>query len=136
MSETCAFPLCERIAQKNRLCILHRIYEADFPVKIIKAELKKINKVSEKMKTIKAELKKLYPVFLKKHPVCQLNTPDCKKKATCIHHTKGRGKNVLNQGTWMASCTPCNLWVETNHGQAEKAGLKLPQHQGEYKREK
>ena len=125
MSE-CLFPMCKRHAQPNGYCIGHRIY-SDCVIPVIPEP---IQKESGKMKSVKSELKKLYPIFLQKHKTCQLKTPVCTKKATCIHHTKGRGPNeIKDESTWKASCTACNLWVEQNHAAAEERGLKVPRHQ-------
>jgi hypothetical protein len=122
----CSFPLCKRIAQPNGYCIQHGLY-ASSPVENKKKTA--INKVSEKMKGVKAELKKLYPLFLKVHPKCEINSPECTGTATCIHHTEGRGKNeVQNQGTWKASCTRCNGYVEDHHAWAEERGFKKSRH--------
>ncbi len=80
---------------------------------------------SEKQKAVVSELKKLYPIFLRKHPVCEIDGPQCQKKAVCVHHSEGRGVNeVLKQSSWVASCAWCNGWVETADAQARKNGFK------------
>lgn len=62
--------------------------------------------------------------FLSEGDLCELRTPDCTNIATCIHHVNGRTVHFLNKRTWMKSCVPCNNWVEANHAEAEKKGLK------------
>lgn len=125
MSE-CLFPTCSRAAQSNGYCLFHRMYSnSSEEIKMPKEP----NKKSDNQKAIDKELKKLYPIFLAKHPACEIKSPKCTKKATCIHHTKGRGKNeVLAVETWKASCTACNLWCETNHAEAEEKGVKKRRH--------
>ena len=125
MSE-CLFPNCKRHAEKNGYCIGHHAYASGVSV----TPKKEVNKVGDKQKDIKKALKEAYPVFLAKHPKCEINSPNCTKKATCVHHKKGRGINeVLDQSIWAASCEPCNLWCETNHAEAEARGMKISRHQ-------
>jgi hypothetical protein len=128
---SCQFPLCKSNAIPGKIyCIGHNKHFGS----VVIAEAKPINKVSSAMAAVKRELKKLYPIFLKKHPKCQIKSPVCTKKSTCIHHKKGRGKNeILDQGTWMASCEHCNSYVEQEHAWAEKNGFKVSRHKVESK---
>jgi hypothetical protein len=104
----------------------HQVYAGTVVAPKIAPPLKK---ESEKTKSVKTELKKLYPIFLAKHPKCQLKMEGCTIKSTCIHHTEGRGVNeVKNEKTWKASCTSCNRVVEEKHAEAEKKGLKVSRH--------
>jgi hypothetical protein len=123
----CNFPICQRHAQNNGYCIFHRIYASGSGT-IEKP--KELPKVSNTTKSVKQALKTMYPSFLHNHPLCEVKSPNCTTIATCVHHTKGRGKNeVLNQETWKSSCDPCNLWVEVNHAEAEKMDMKISRHQ-------
>ena len=86
---------------------------------------KEIPKRSDKQKEIMAELKKLYPIFLAKHKTCEIDGPECTKIATIIHHTEGRlPSKVMDSTKWVASCAPCNSWVESHHAEAAKRGFK------------
>lgn len=89
-----------------------------------------IPKKSDKQKEIDKELKKLYPVFLaEKKFICEIQSPECTKTATCVHHKKSRGINeVLDVETFMASCERCNLYVETHDAWAREKGFKLNIH--------
>jgi hypothetical protein len=62
--------------------------------------------------------------YLNEGDLCELRTPVCANMATCVHHVRGRVIHFLNKDTWMKSCQPCNDWVESNHAEAEKMGLK------------
>lgn len=119
----CAFPLCTRHAESNSYCIFHKIYGKQEPEKV---KVYVIPKRSEKQKKVMAELRKLYPVFLEKHPLCEVRlSPDCTKIATCIHHVRGRLKdNLFNVKSWKSCCETCNLRAETHHKEAEEAGMK------------
>lgn len=65
-------------------------------------------------------------LFLLQRKKCELKTPDCTGRATCVHHSAGRiGDKYLNKTYWMASCQPCNSWVEVNDKEARARGLKL-----------
>jgi len=133
MAEVCKFPLCKRVAEKNGYCVGHRIYAGpSTPEKKDDKDEKKytIPKKSEKQKDIDKQLKKAYGPYLNDHPVCAIQSPVCTQEATCVNHTQGRGpKEILNQETWEPSCSPCNLWVEENHAEAEVQGHKFPRHQ-------
>lgn len=95
-----------------------------FKVKVPDAP-RPIPKKSDTQKFIDGELKKAYPIFLRLHPRCEIQGPDCNGKATCAHHTEGRlPSKVLDQSKWVPSCGPCNTWVEVHHAQAAKRGLK------------
>lgn len=125
MAEKCLFPGCQRYGEKNGYCIGHRIYASGVEVKMPKEPKKE----SDNQKDIKKALKTAYPVFLKRRPNCEVKSPECTKKATVVHHKKGRGKNeVLDQSTWMASCERCNSWVEQHHAEAEQMGAKVSRH--------
>ena len=117
----CLFPTCTRHPEKNGFCIFHKMYSSSTEPK---KEVYKIPKRSVKEKEVMKELKKLYPIYLKENPICAINSKVCTKKATCIHHTKGRGKNVLNAEDWLPSCTKCNLFIEENHKWAHEKGFK------------
>jgi hypothetical protein len=120
MSE-CLFPTCKSHAQSNGYCIGHRIYASGVSVKVPKA----LNKISEKRKDINQALRTIYPSFLAKHSKCEIKSPECTKIATVIHHVEGRlPSKVLDQTTWMASCTRCNIYVEENDGWARDRGFK------------
>jgi hypothetical protein len=118
----CLFPTCSVHPESNGYCLHHQMYSNSVSVKI----KKEIPKRSESMKETMKELKKLYPVFLAKHPNCEVKlSPECTKKATCVHHINGRLKdNILNVETFMASCETCNLYVETHSALAKAKGVK------------
>ena len=108
----CDFPLCKREAIKGIYCYDHnRLMGNTKPVEQPVA----VKKESDKMKDVKAELKKKYPRFLKKNPFCNIQSPVCTKVATCVNHTRGRGRDeILNEDTWEASCVPCNQYIESH----------------------
>lgn len=122
MSTVCNFPTCDRKPESTGWCIFHAIYSNSVAVK----KAKPVKKESDKMKDIKKGLKKIYPVFLAKHPHCEIKATGCTKQATVVHHKAGRGKdNILNVKSYVACCPSCNLWCETNHKEAAERGLKL-----------
>jgi len=122
----CLFPTCDRKAESNSYCIFHDCYSSSVAAKK-KTEVKK---ESESMKEIKKELKKEYPVFLAKRPLCEAKfSKQCQKKATVVHHLKGRAPAVvLDQKFWLPCCPICNGEIEARHGDAEQLGLKLKRH--------
>ncbi len=87
---------------------------------------KPINQVSDSMKEALAIYKPAAKLFREENPICQIQGPDCTKKTDCVHHTKGRvGDLLLEEKYWMASCTTCNLLVESADGWARVNGFKL-----------
>lgn len=104
----------------------HKLYgTTSGPVK----KQSEIPKESSKQKNIKSELKKLYPGFLlSKQYKCEVQTSVCTKTADVIHHTQGRGDDVvLDQSTWMASCVACNGRIES-HPHEGSPGSKVSRH--------
>lgn len=101
--------------------------DPDLPVAAKKPKAKKrLNKKSANKKAVDRELKKLVPIFLAKHPECEIKSPVCTHEATIVHHKKGRGKvDVTNVKTFVASCPPCNGWVEQNDKKARDQGHKV-----------
>lgn len=63
-------------------------------------------------------------VFLKAHPICQWPVgAGCGCSPVDLHHKAGRGKNFLNESTWLALCRPCHNWVHRNPSKARELGL-------------
>lgn len=122
----CEFPTCSTHAiAGKKYCVPHNRIYGTVEIKVPK----EIKKESAKTKDAKKELKKLYPRFLAKNKRCQIKSPVCTKKATCVHHTQGRGEaELLDQKTWKASCEACNGYVEQNHAWAEERGSKVSRH--------
>jgi hypothetical protein len=120
----------------NGLCTSHNKYygpedlkgvsKPTQPAKPVKKARKLINKRSRKMTTVMSEVKKLYSLFLKKNTTCQVNTDECTRVATDVHHRKGRGKNqIADATTWMAVCRSCHNRIESDDAWARKMGYKI-----------
>lgn len=43
-------------------------------------------------------------------------------QATEIHHIQGRGENYLNEGTWLAVCHECHMYIHANPAWAYEQG--------------
>lgn len=70
--------------------------------------------------------------FLAIHSNCELGPvlhaadiqTDCWHRSSQIHHMRRRGKYLLDESTWRASCGgECHRWVETHANQARDLGL-------------
>jgi hypothetical protein len=109
----------------SKYCLFHKKMAGE-PKEV--KPVKSIEKQSENIKEVNKQLKKIYPVYLKLHPACNIKSPVCLKKATCVNHTRGRGANVLNQEDWEPSCIPCNGYIESHHAWAAERGHKKEQH--------
>jgi hypothetical protein len=56
---------------------------------------------------------------LSEHPICQLKLQVCTGKATQIHHSARRGKNLNNKETFLSACAECHDFVEFRMSAAE-----------------
>lgn len=119
---------CHNEAKQGQYCDTHNRALGIKPEKVKKVT--PIKKVSDKEKSRKAELKKMYPVFLaEKKFICEIQSPECTKTATAIHHLKGReGEQVFETLDWLACCQRCNGYVEEHDKWARDKGFKLNKH--------
>lgn len=93
-----------------------------------KKAAKPIAKRSTKGKSEDRELKKITNEMLSENNECELKTPVCIQIATCLHHSKRRGVNLLNKKYLKRSCEPCNGFVESHPQYALDNGLSISVH--------
>lgn len=88
---------------------------------------KPINKISSNHRKTLDEYNPKRKEFLKARPLCEVKLEVCTKKATCIHHKKGKHSRelYLDENYWMASCISCNGRIEEIGGKAYELGLKI-----------
>jgi hypothetical protein len=71
-----------------------------------------------------SEYLKARKAFLLTHPTCQFGT--CQKKATEVHHKRGRGKKYLcDPKTFLAVCGGHHKFIETHPHFAREKGYTL-----------
>lgn len=77
-----------------------------------------LKKRSEKAKIEMKEYKPMVIEYLSRpgNQECQIKSPVCTKKATCVNHKRRRGKNLMNEKYFQPSCADCNFYIE-NHSQ-------------------
>lgn len=92
-----------------------------FGKKVVKR--KPIRKVSKKREDQNAEYFRLREKFLKEHPKCECGRDGCRRKATEVHHTRGRGRYFLVVSTWLAVARVCHRWITDNEKAAKERGL-------------
>jgi|SRR5690606_24479563 len=65
--------------------------------------------------------------YLARNPVCEARVwKVCSGRATQVHHLRGRiGKNLLDNGKFMAVCDQCHTWIHDNDAEARERGLLL-----------
>lgn len=86
-----------------------------------KANQKQIAKMSEKRKKDVKIYASKREEHLAKHPNCQIRIMGiCLGKGTEVHHSGKRGKNYLNEETYLTACGPCHSFVETKMSAAER----------------
>jgi hypothetical protein len=84
----------------------------------------KIPQVSKSQTKRLAQYRKLRDAFMKEHPLCQAQLQGCTKKATDLHHSKGRiGHNLTDVSTYIALCRNCHTWAENHPEEAKSLGL-------------
>lgn len=86
-----------------------------------------ISPVSPKQKKRLAEYAIVRAEYLAHNPVCEARVwKVCAGRATQVHHLQGRiGKNLLDNGKFMAVCDQCHTWIHDNDAEARKRGLLL-----------
>ena len=78
-----------------------------------------LRRVSLKRQKALREYTKLRRKFLDKNRVCEV----CKNSPSFdIHHTKGRGLNLLVTDTWKAVCRDCHERIHRNPSWAREQG--------------
>ena len=84
---------------------------------------KRLAPMSKKRKEDSKKYSALRAKFLRAHPLCMARRKGCTMKATDIHHKAGRGKNYLDQATWLPACRTCHNWIHNNPSGARALGL-------------
>lgn len=87
-----------------------------------KARTKAIKKRSEKGEKEDIVYRALRLKFLRENPYCKLY-PD--KKATTVHHSRGRGKYYLDVKTWIPLSFEAHVYIETHPEFAYENGFSL-----------
>ncbi len=83
-----------------------------------------IPKVSEKRKVQNQEYFKLVEQFKKDNPECKAKINEyCTKATDDPHHSKGRGKFLLDVSSWIPVCRSCHNFIEQHPSEAQKRGL-------------
>lgn len=118
---------CSAPSPEGKYCALHEKHYSKSSAPV--SAPKPIPKQTKKTKSLNAKLKELYPIFLKdKNFMCEVKTSVCTRTAEVVHHTEGRGKDViLDQKTWKASCIACNSRIES-HPEEGAPGSKVSRH--------
>lgn len=108
---TCQFPNCKSNTVKGDFCIGHAKF-SKVPVEVKKP----LQKRSEKMKDNMKEYKPMVKEYLNRveNQDCQIKSPVCTGKATCVNHKRRRGKNLTNEKYFQPSCGPCNNYIESH----------------------
>lgn len=84
----------------------------------------KPKKVSAKRKLLNEEYHKLVVRFKRDNPKCKANVNEyCTKNTEDPHHTRGRGKFLLDVSTWLPVCRSCHIFIESNPAIAKEKGL-------------
>lgn len=85
-----------------------------------------MRRISRKRAAAMRVYRKRAAEFLTEHPQCQFPT-GCDKRATVVHHRRGRfGARLLDERWWAASCPGHNAFAEEHTGQALDIGWLVP----------
>lgn len=83
----------------------------------------KPNKVSEKRKVLNEEYFKLVEQFKIDNPKCHAKIEGCTEATDDPHHTRGRGKYLLDVATWIPVCRSCHIYITDHPADAIKRNL-------------
>ncbi len=84
-----------------------------------------IRKVSKKMAKDLQDYSVLRENFLKEHEVCEVNLFGCTYHSVEVHHSAKRGKNLLNEETFVATCRHCHDMIEFKMSAEDRRELGL-----------
>jgi hypothetical protein len=88
---------------------------------------RRIKPLSEKRKTALAEYTAKRIVFLAENPYCGIGVDGCEKRASEVHHLRGRvGADLLDESMWKGACRPCHQYVTEHPKEAIERGWALP----------
>lgn len=122
---TCAFPTCQRHAEKNGYCVRHSIYAQKSAPDQKKKQPTRIRRRSKKLAAKERDYAKIVREMMAESRQCELRTPDCIGTAQGLHHMKGRGVHLLNKKFLKRACNPCNSYVERHPAYALEHGLSV-----------
>ncbi len=77
--------------------------------------------------TKQEKLNKAYTIlrrsFMENHPYCQVKFPGCTGKSEDCHHSHGRGKYMLDESTFIATCRFCHNFIHSHADLARELGF-------------
>lgn len=117
MAKTCK--ACNNPVFAKDYCQRHQYLRLDKIAKPLNPK-KPINAISKKTRQKVAKYSELRLVFLSEYPLCQCRGQHCSSIATEVHHSKGRGKYLLDTSTYIALCHNCHVWVEMHPKEAKE----------------
>lgn len=84
----------------------------------------KIKPVSDKEKVRLAQYHLQRPPYLLANTLCLAKLDGCTIKSCDVHHTCGRrGKNLLDESTWLPVCRHCHDFIHEHSKEARQMGL-------------
>jgi hypothetical protein len=112
----------------NRYCkTCWSYFKADQPAELKIAKPKvRIKPVSDKQQKLNMAYSMLRKLFLKTNDSCQGRLPGCQNthgEHLTVHHSKGRGRYLLDTTTWIPLCMSCHEFVERNPEEAKTLNL-------------
>lgn len=143
---TCSFSGCSMPAGPNGFCFRHRIYagakgkppgkaaspaQPSKPAKPVEKKAprqKPVKKKSKKLARDERQYRKIVARKLAEDPTCEIRSPDCTGAAEGLHHTKGRGKLLLDEKYLKRACNACNGYVERHPLWAIENGHSVSRH--------
>lgn len=98
--------------------------ERPMPARTVKVSRKKkfgLRKVSAKRAILNKVYLRLRNQFLVDQRICGI--AGCLNHTSDVHHTKKRGRYLLDVSTWRAVCRKCHNWIHDNPAKARELGL-------------
>lgn len=80
-------------------------------------------RVSKKRRKENAQYLCLRAEFLASHPHCEVCVPGiCQNRSRDVHHAQGRGSNLCNVNSFVATCRPCHDHIHQHPSWAREKG--------------
>lgn len=114
----------------NTASLTRKLYKVQQKCKVPNSGLKRSSTPIAKNSKKRLEELKIYKVlrndFLKDNKVCRCGRKGCKRRATDVHHKKGRIGWLLNAVEfWLPTARVCHTWINEHPKEAMELGLTI-----------
>lgn len=123
MTPYCSIPDCGRPVEGNTLmCATHNFEARKEARNAAKVKVvHQVRKVSAKQAKNLQDYGVLSRIYKSQHPECEVRIEGvCDGMTTDVHHRAGRGNNLLDASTFIASCRSCHNYIHDKMSAEER----------------